>query len=243
MHFNKDCMFFVSKLHPAKLICRYKRFLADVKKNDQYIFTVSVPNTGSMLGLTASDSNVWLSYHDDSKRKYPYRLEIVEADNTLVGINANLANKLALEAIQGGVLTEFSEYKTILSEQRYGQSRIDFLLSNNDLSECYLEVKNVHFIRQKGLAEFPDTITKRGARHLEELIKIVQQGKRAAMLYVIQRADCSAFTICRDLDPIYGCKFDLALKSGVEFYAIKCHVSVEGIFPIHQVKIENRKNG
>ncbi|AQX28005.1 MULTISPECIES: DNA/RNA nuclease SfsA [unclassified Bartonella] len=237
-------MFFVSKLHPAKLICRYKRFLADVKKNDQHIFTVSVHNTGLMLGLTASDSNVWLSYNDDPKRKYPYQLEIVEADNTLVGINTTLANKLALEAVQDGILPEFSEYKTILSEQSYGQSRIDFLLRNSDFSECYLEVKNVHFVRQKGLAEFLDTITKRGALHLEEIIKIVQQGRRAAMLYVIQREDCLAFTICHDLDPIYGCKFDLALKSGVEFYAIKCHVSVEGIFPIHQVKVENsKKNG
>ncbi|OPB29588.1 DNA/RNA nuclease SfsA [Bartonella sp. WD12.1] len=235
-------MFFVPELYPAKLVRRYKRFLADVRKNDQHIFTVSVPNTGSMLGLTTPDSNVWLSYSNDPKRKYPYRLEIVEADNTLVGINTTLPNKLALEAIQNGLLPELSGYKTILSEQRYGtHSRIDFLLHDDTLPECYLEVKNVHFIRQKGLAEFPDTVTKRGARHLDELIKIVQQGKRAAMLYIIQREDCSAFTVCRDLDPTYGCKFDLALKSGVEFYAIKCHVSIKGIFPIHQVKIENSK--
>ncbi|MBX4335737.1 DNA/RNA nuclease SfsA [Bartonella raoultii] len=236
-------MLFIPQLFPAKLIRRYKRFLADVKQNDQQAFTVSVPNTGSMLGLTTSNSNIWLSYNNNPKRKYAYQLEIVEANNTLVGINTTLPNKLALEAIQNGLLPELSEYKTILKEQRYGtHSRIDFLLHDDLLPDCYLEVKNVHFIRQKGLAEFPDTETKRGARHLEELIKIVQQGKRAVMLYIIQREDCSAFTICHDLDPIYGRKFDLALKSGVEFYAIKCHVSVEGIFPIQRVNIENRKN-
>ncbi|MBB5073063.1 sugar fermentation stimulation protein A [Bartonella callosciuri] len=236
-------MLFSPKLFPAKLIRRYKRFLADVTRDDQHIFTVSVPNTGSMRGLVAPNSNIWLSYNNSSKRKYAYQLEIVEANNTLVGINTTLPNKLALEALQNGLLPELSGYKTILKEQSYGQkSRIDFLLRDNGLPDCYLEVKNVHFIRQKGLAEFPDTETKRGTRHLEELIKIVQQGKRAAMLYVIQREDCSAFTICHDLDPIYGRKFDLALKSGVEFYAVKCHVSVEGIFPIHRVKIENRKS-
>ncbi|WP_074380690.1 DNA/RNA nuclease SfsA [Bartonella doshiae] len=236
-------MLFTSKLFPAKLICRYKRFLADVKQDDQHVFTVSVPNTGSMLGLITPNSNIWLSYHDNSKRKYAYQLEIVEKENTLVGINTALPNKLALEAIQNGLLPELSGYKTILKEQRYGmQSRIDFLLRDDSLPDCYLEVKNVHFVRQKGLAEFPDTETKRGARHLEELIKVVQQGKRAAMLYIIQREDCSAFTICHDLDPLYGRKFNLALKSGVEFYAIKCHVSIEGIFPIHRVKIEKRKD-
>ncbi|WP_273756154.1 DNA/RNA nuclease SfsA [Bartonella sp. MM73XJBT] len=236
-------MLFIPKLFPAKLIHRYKRFLADVKWDDQQIFTVSVPNTGSMLGLTTQNSNIWLSYHSNSKRKYAYRLEIVEANNTLVGINTTLPNKLALEAIQKGLLPEVSAYKTILKEQCYGtHSRIDFLLRDGILPDCYLEVKNVHFIRQKGLTEFPDTVTKRGTRHLEELIKVVQQGKRAAMLYVIQREDCSAFAICHDLDPTYGRKFELALKSGVEFYAVKCHVSVEGIFPIHRVKIENRKN-
>ncbi|WP_336288396.1 MULTISPECIES: DNA/RNA nuclease SfsA [unclassified Bartonella] len=236
-------MLFVPKLFPAKLVRRYKRFLADVKWDDQRIFTVSVPNTGSMLGLTIPNSNVWLSYNNNSKRKYAYQLEIVEANNTLVGINTTLPNKLALEAIQNNLLPEFSKYTTILKEQYYGtQSRIDFLLRDNILPDCYLEVKNVHFMRQKGLAEFPDTETKRGTRHLDELIKIVQQGKRAAMLYMIQREDCSAFKVCYDLDPIYGCKFDLALKSGVEFYAVKCHVSIEGIFPIHRVEIENRKN-
>lgn len=236
-------MLFIPKLFPAKLIRRYKRFLADVKWDDQQIVTVSVPNTGSMLGLTTQNSNIWLSYHNNSKRKYTYQLEIVEADNTLVGVNTTLPNKLALEAIQKGLLPELSTYKTILKEQCYGtQSRVDFLLRDGILPDCYLEVKNVHFIRQKGLAEFPDTVTKRGTRHLEELIKIVQQGKRAAMLYVIQREDCSAFTICHDLDPTYGRKFELALKSGVEFYAVKCHVSVKGVFPIHRVKIENRKN-
>ncbi|WP_455474858.1 DNA/RNA nuclease SfsA [Bartonella sp. B30(2025)] len=236
-------MLFTSELLPAKLIRRYKRFLADVKQDDQHIFTVSVPNTGSMLGLTTPNSNIWLSYNNNSKRKYPYRLEIVEANNTLVGINTILPNKLALEAIQKGLLPELNGYKTILKEQYYGtKSRIDFLLRDNSLPDCYLEVKNVHYIRQKGLAEFPDTKTKRGARHLDELIKIVQQGKRAAMLYVIQREDCTAFAVCHDLDLIYGRQFDLALKSGVEFYAIKCHVSIKGIFPIHRVKIENRKN-
>ncbi|WP_336276818.1 DNA/RNA nuclease SfsA [Bartonella sp. CB178] len=235
-------MLFATELFPARLVRRYKRFLADVTQDGRNIFTVSVPNTGSMLGLTTPGSNVWLSHNNNPKRKYAYQLEIVEKDNTLIGVNTILPNTLAIEAIQSGLLPELSGYETILKEQRYGtKSRIDFLLCDSILPDCYLEIKNVHYVREKGLAEFPDTETKRGARHLDELIKIVQQGKRAAMLYVIQREDCGTFAICHDLDPIYGCKFDLAKKSGVEFFAVKCQVNTKGIFPIHRVKIENRK--
>ncbi|KEC55078.1 sugar fermentation stimulation protein [Bartonella koehlerae C-29] len=171
-------MLFIPELFPAKLIRSYKRFLSDVKREDQHTFNISVPNTGSMLGLTTPNSNIWLSYNNNPKRKYAYQLEIIEINNTLVGINTTLSNKLALEAIQNSLLPELNEYKTILKEQRYGtQSRIDFLLRDDILPDCYLEVKNVHFIRQKGLVKFPDTEAKRGTRHLEELIKIVQQGK------------------------------------------------------------------
>ncbi|MHC5307375.1 DNA/RNA nuclease SfsA [Bartonella sp. LJL80] len=233
-------MFFTPPLRPATLLRRYKRFLADVSFDGETTTTVSVPNTGSMLGLTTPGSKAWLSHSDSITRKYAYRLEIVEADNTLVGVNSSLPNRLALEAMQTHLLPEFANYQHILPEQRYGEkSRIDFLLKGDNLPDCYLEVKNVHFIRLKDVAEFPDTVTERGSRHLDELIKVVQSGKRAAMLYLIQRGDCEAFRICRDLDPVYGHKFDLALKAGVEAYAVKCMISPESIIPVQRIKIEN----
>lgn len=222
------------------LIKRYKRFLADIKLHDNSIITVSVPNTGSMAGLTNPLSPVWLSYKDDAKRKYPYRLEIVEVNHICVGINTLIPNKLAREVLDKNLIPEIGHYQQILPEQRYGkQSRIDFLLKHQNLPDCYLEVKNVHFIRHQNVAEFPDTVTQRGARHLDELIEIVKSGKRAIMLYVIQRSDCNLFSICDDLDPVYGKKFALALKAGVEAYAIKCNVTHESITPFERLEIKS----
>lgn len=233
-------MQFIPPLIPGILQRRYKRFLADVTLNDGTLITASVPNTGSMAGLTNPGSRVWLSISNDSKRKYPHRLEIVEADDTFVGINTSLPNKLALEALKQNLLPELSVYEHTVSEQRYGEkSRIDFLLKDKNHCDCYLEVKNVHFIRHKNLAEFPDTVTTRGSRHLEELTRIVQSGKRAVMLYIIQRNDCNALLICDDLDPVYGHKFKIALKAGVEAYAIKCHVSNVSITPYQRIEIKN----
>lgn len=225
-------MIFDPPLRPARLIRRYKRFLADVTLGDASAITVSVPNTGSMMGLTEPGSRVWLSHSDDPKRKYAHRLEIVEAGGTLVGINTGLPNKLAEEAINRGLIDDLGGYPVLQREQRYGEnSRIDILLSGPGRPLTYVEVKNVHMRRHEGLAEFPDTVTARGAKHLDELARMVQAGHRAMMVYLIQRADCERFELCDDLDPAYCAAFDKARNAGVEAYAVRCQIRTDSISP------------
>ncbi|MEX0347233.1 MAG: DNA/RNA nuclease SfsA [Rhizobiaceae bacterium] len=225
-------MFFDPPLRPARLIRRYKRFLADVTLDDGREITVSVPNTGSMMGLTAPNSRVWLSHSDDPKRKYAHRLEIVEAEGTLVGINTGLPNRLTEEAISAGLIGDLATYPGLKREQRYGEnSRIDILLSCPDRADAYVEVKNVHMRRHEGLAEFPDTVTARGAKHLNELANMVRTGHRAIMIYLIQRADCDRFRLCDDLDPKYCKAFDEARNAGVEAFAVRCQIRAEAITP------------
>ncbi len=233
-------MFFDSPLVPATLIARYKRFLFDAVLEDGTETTGSCPNTGSMRGLTMPGSRIWLSEHDSPTRKYRHMLEMVEADGTVVGINTGMPNKLAQEAIEAGKIPSLAGYSTLKREQKYGiNSRIDFLLSAPGRPDAYVEVKNVHFMREKGLAEFPDTATKRGAKHLEELGDAAQAGYRAVMLYLIQRSDCDRLRICGDLDPVYSSAFQRAMTRGVEAYAIKCSVSSLEIVANEMVAIDD----
>ena len=219
-------MLFDPPLIPATLLQRYKRFLFDAVQEDGTPFTGSCPNTGSMRGLTTPGSRIWVSQHDSPTRKYRHMFEMIEADGTLVGINTGLPNRLAEEAIRAGLLPGLAGYETILREQRYGRnSRIDFLLLGDGLPNAYVEVKNVHFMREPGLAEFPDTATKRGAKHLEELGDMAEAGHRAVMLYLVQRHDCARFRICADLDPLYAAAFRRATARGVEAYALRCRVT------------------
>ncbi|AJY47084.1 DNA/RNA nuclease SfsA [Martelella endophytica] len=234
-------MLFDPPLIPARLIKRYKRFLFDaVLEESGETITGSCPNTGSMLGLTDPGSRIFLSRNDDGKRKYPHRFELIEADGTTVGVNTGLPNRLAEEAIAAGLISDFADYPMLRREQKYGQkSRIDLLLSANDRSDLYVEVKNVHFIRTPGVAEFPDTATARGVRHLGELSAMVAAGHRAAMVYLIQRGDCESFKIASDLDPVYAAVFNSAMAAGVEAYAIKCTVTRDSIAPHAKVAIDN----
>lgn len=238
-------MHFPAPLIEARLIRRYKRFLADVTLMDGTEITVSVPNTGSMLGLTAEGSRVFLSRSDDPKRKYSHRLEIVEADNMLVGINTGLPNRLTEEAIAAGLISDLAEYPVLKREQRYGEkSRVDLLLEHPERAPAYVEVKNVHFMREPGLAEFPDTATARGARHLDELARMRAAGHRAVMVYLVQRQDCDRFALCADLDPTYQQAFARASAAGVEAYAVRCHISPQAILPDCAIDIvtENPQN-
>ncbi|TDK38785.1 DNA/RNA nuclease SfsA [Rhizobium deserti] len=223
-------MRFDPPLVPATLLQRYKRFLFDAVLQDGSTITGSCPNTGSMRGLTAPGSKIWVSLHDSPTRKYRHMFEMVEVEGEVIGINTGLPNRLAEEAIRAGLFPNLSRYRTIRREQRYGRnSRIDFLLSGEGFPDAYVEVKNVHFSRVSGRAEFPDTVTKRGAKHLEELGDMAEGGHRAVMIYLIQRHDCERFSICRDLDPIYAQAFDRAKARGVETYALRCRVSAEEI--------------
>ncbi|MCT8997165.1 DNA/RNA nuclease SfsA [Chelativorans intermedius] len=233
-------MEFSSPLIEARLVRRYKRFLADVTLADGTGLTVAVPNTGSMLGLTTPGARVLLSRSDNPKRKYAHSLEIVEADGTLVGINTGLPNRLAAEAMRAGLIGDLGSYPVVRPEQRYGErSRIDFLLEHPDRPPAYVEVKNVHYMRQKGVAEFPDTVTARGARHLDELAAMRAAGARAVMVYVVQRGDCHRFRLCADLDPAYAATFARARQAGLEAFAIACDVSPRAIVPDRLIEMED----
>lgn len=231
-------MIFDRPLVPATLVQRYKRFLFDATLTDGRALTGSCPNTGSMRGLTTPGSRIWMSEHDSPTRKYRQMLEIVEADNTLVGINTGLPNRLAEEAIRLGLVSDLHSYETLSREQKYGRnSRIDILLSDPARGLAYVEVKNVHFSRTRAVAEFPDSPTARGAKHLEELGDMVEAGHRAIMVYLVQRSDCDQLKICRDYDPVYAAAFDRAMARGVEAYAVKCLVSPTEIAPIGLISV------
>ncbi|MDH4982101.1 DNA/RNA nuclease SfsA [Hyphomicrobium sp. D-2] len=228
-------MRFTSALVRARLERRYKRFLADVVFDDGGRATVACPNTGSLLGLQAPGSVVWLSRSDAATRKYPHTWEMIEDDlgdgPTLVGINPMHPNRLVAEALANGAIEPLSGYETVRPEVKYGdeKSRIDFLLEDDAKGLCYVEVKNVHLMRASGHAEFPDCSTARGAKHLRELSAMVAQGHRAVMLYLIQRADAQRFSICSEFDPAYAEAFRTATAAGVEAVAYNCRLSTEEI--------------
>jgi len=222
----------------ATLIKRYKRFLADVELPDGSCKTVHCPNPGSMLGLKDPGNRVWISDSHNPKRKLRYTLELMEVDGTMVGLNTNLPNKIAREAIEAGLIEPLLGYENIKPEVKYGEnSRIDLLLTAADKPDTYVEIKNVHLLRTRGLHEFPDSVTTRGAKHLVELTNEADRGNRAVMLFVIQRMDGNNFALARDLDPKYGVAFDAAMAAGVEAYAVRCEVSTEEIAVHDMIKI------
>jgi sugar fermentation stimulation protein A len=222
------------------LIARYKRFLADVRLDDGRTVTATCPNTGSMLGLTAPGSAVWLSESSSPTRKYPFTWELVQADlgrgPTLVGINTGHPNKLVAEALTAGRIRALAGYPALRREVRYGQSsRIDLLLECPDRGLCYVEIKNVHLSRRHGLAEFPDSVTERGVKHLREMSAMVRQGHRAVMVFLIQRSEAKRLALARDIDPAYGDAFDAARAAGVEAVALRCRVGTDEIAVDRQV--------
>jgi sugar fermentation stimulation protein A len=224
-------MQFKSPLIRGKLIRRYKRFLADVKLDTGETITAACPNTGSMLGLTEVGNGVWLSRSESLTRKYPHTWELVEIpDQGLVGINTGQPNRIVAEAIAQGKVSELKGYANLRNEVKYGQnSRIDILLEDTKRPPCYVEVKNVHFFRKPGLAEFPDCVTERGTKHLVELSNMVKGGARAVMVYLIQCRNPSRFALADDKDRTYFNEFRKARAAGVEALALTCHVSTSEI--------------
>jgi sugar fermentation stimulation protein A len=223
-------MLFETPLVSGRLVQRYKRFLADVVLDTGEAVTATCPNTGSMMGLVAPGSRVWLSTSDSPTRKYRHTWEMVEADlgkgPHLVGINTNHPNKLVAEAISAGKVKGLGDYPLFRREVKYGKnSRIDILLECANKGLCYVEVKNVHMMRKAGLAEFPDSVTERGAKHLVEMSDMVRAGHRAIMVYLIQRSDAKSLTFAGDVDPKYVAAFKLAAAAGVEAIALRCRVS------------------
>jgi sugar fermentation stimulation protein A len=227
-------MRFSAPLMRATLIRRYKRFLADVALTDGSVETVHVANPGAMPGLAAPGATIWLSRSANPTRKLPLSWELVEvelgAGPELVVVNTAHANAVATEALANGAIAELAGYATARREVKYGtKSRIDFLLEDPDRPPCYVEVKAVTLMRGPGLAEFPDAVTSRGARHLDELRAMAAAGHRAVMLFLIQIASADRLTLARDIDPHYGRAFDRALAAGVEAIAYRCTVSCEQI--------------
>ena len=223
----------------ARLIKRYKRFLADVILPDGSEAIAHCGNPGSMMGLASPDSRVFLSANRNPTAKLDWRWEIasqrIAGDEVLVGINTNLANRIVEAAIAAGDIQPLTGYARCRREVKYGSrnSRIDFLLEDPERPACYVEVKSVTLRRPDGpdpeAAEFPDAKTERGAKHLAELADIAQSGARAVMLYLAQRADCAHFSLARDIDPKYATAFAEAQKAGVEAYCFDCVVGPKGI--------------
>ena len=239
-----EAMKFANPLTPGILIQRYKRFLADVTTAGGVTITASCPNTGSMLGLTTPGSKVWLSESDSPTRKYRFTWELIEDDlgkgPHLVGINSGRPNALVEEAIREGVISELEGYSGLRREVKYGvNSRVDLLLSGNtkDGRDCYVEVKNVHLMRSNGLAEFPDSKTERGAKHLRELASMTAEGHRAAMVFLVQRSDAEKFKLSSDIDPAYAAAFRLAADAGVEMLCYRCQLSPTEIVVEKRIEI------
>jgi sugar fermentation stimulation protein A len=222
-------MDFPRPLIPARLLRRYKRFLADVELADGRTATAHCPNPGAMLGVDAPGSEVWLSPAASPGRKLPYTWELIRVGDGLVGINTGHPNALAEEAIRGKRIRELAAYERLRREVNYGaNSRIDLLCENADRPACYVEVKNVH-LKRADAAEFPDCVTVRGTKHLGELTAMVAAGHRAVMLYIVQRTDCRRFSIAADIDPAYATALKLAMRAGVEAICYSCHIDVAGI--------------
>ena len=228
-------MNFDNKLIPGLLIKRYKRFFVDVRVNNQ-ILTVHCPNTGSMHGLLEKGNKVWISKSNNPKRKLKYTLEIIEVKKTKVGINTHSTNKIVHDALQNNLIKEFNNNIDIKPETKFGaNTRFDFLVSSKKY-QSFIEVKNVTLSRKRNLAEFPDAETLRGLKHIGELVKASKKKFKVYILFVIQRNDCNAFTVAKDIDPNYANALSKAVKNNLKILCYDCKFSPKGIKLNRQIK-------
>ena len=224
-------MEFTKSLLKGKLIKRYKRFFVDVNLNKE-IVTAHCPNTGSMKGLLDDGNEVFLSKHDDPKRKLKYGLEIIKVKKNLVGINTHRANKIVADGLNKGLINEFKSIKNIKPEFKFSSdTRFDFLCDKN-----IIEVKNVTLLRDQKVAEFPDAVTERGTKHLKKLIDALKQGYKPFVLFLTQIQGINNFKIAKDIDLNYYKNYLIAKKSGVKFLAYRCLLSNK------EIKIEKKIN-
>ena len=226
-------MKFETLLLKGTLVKRYKRFFADVILENGETVVAHCANSGSMLSVKPDGAIVWISPANNPKRKLKYTWEIVQIDGHNVGINTAHPNRIVAEAIEAGEIPELAGYETQRREVKYGKnSRIDVLLESEGKPPCYVEVKNVTMKRDltpEGKAEFPDSVTTRGAKHLVELADMVTEGHRAVMFYLVQRPDCPSFAVAGDIDPDYAAGLATALKAGVEVICYQCDVTPQEI--------------
>lgn len=223
-------MQFAAPLIPATLLRRYKRFLADCRLQDGREVTAHVANPGSMLGLATEGQRIWLESNDDPKKKLKFAWRLVDhGAGHFTGVDTGVPNRVLRAALMAGQVPGLPPYDLVRPEVKYGEnSRIDFLLSGPK-GDCYVEVKSVTLSRQSGLAEFPDSVTARGAKHLSELAQMVRQGHSATMLYLVQRTDCDRVTLADDIDPTYARAFEEARQAGVGVLALGCRIDPTGV--------------
>ena len=232
-------MKFKETLLQGSLIKRYKRFFIDIKFKNK-IITAHCPNSGSMLGLLSKGNKIYFSKSDNPKRKLKYTAEIIQVKKSLVGINTHLSNKIVLEALKLQKIICLKKFNNIRTEVKFSNhTRFDFLISNNK-KKCFLEVKNVTLTRSPRVAEFPDSITSRGTKHLNELIAAKKMGYESYILYLIQREDCDAFKIAHNIDEEYKFAFDEALKNKVNILCYDCKISNKEIKINKQITYDQR---
>ena len=230
-------MNFEKKLISGLFIKRYKRFFVDVKVNNQ-IITAHCPNTGSMYGLLKKNNKVWISKSDNPNRKLKYTLEIIEDKKSKVGINTHLANKIVHHALQNKLIKELNNFLEIKPETKYGtNTRFDFLIIDKK-NKAFLEVKNVTLSRKKKLAEFPDSVTSRGLKHINELVNAGKKKYKIYILFLVQRDDCDSFSIAKDIDPIYSFALQKAVKNNLNVLCYDCKFSTKGIKLNKKMKIK-----
>jgi len=230
-------MNFENKLIPGRFIKRYKRFFVDVKINDKTI-TAHCPNTGSMYGLLKKGNKVWVTKSDNPNRKLKYTLQIIEDKKSKVGVNTHLTNKIVHHALKNNLIKEFDKKIEIKPETKFGKNtRFDFLITQQKF-KAFIEVKNVTLSRIKNLAEFPDAITSRGLKHINELLKASNMGYKIFILYLIQRNDCKLFKIAEDVDPEYSNSLIKAAKKKLNILCYDCKFSSKGIKLNQKVKFK-----
>ena len=221
-------MKFNETLIAGKFIKRYKRFFVDVKIGNEKV-VAHCPNTGSMMGLLKKGNNVWISKSNNPKRKLKYTLQIIEDQKSKVGINTHLTNKIVFEALDKRTIKNFENLDKIQSEVKFGKNtRFDFLITEK-YKKTFIEVKNVTLCREKKIAEFPDAITSRGSKHIQELLEANKKGYKIYLFFVIQRNDCNKFKLAKDIDPEY-CELLLkAVKKNLKILCYDCKFSPKGI--------------
>jgi sugar fermentation stimulation protein A len=230
-------MNFENPLISGLFVKRYKRFLVDVSVNNK-IITVHCANTGSMLGLLNKNNKVWLTKSNNKKRKLKYTLQIIEDNGSRVGVNTHFTNKIVNDALQKNLIKDFTKNITIKNEEVFGNNtRFDFYLEDVK-NKSFLEVKSVTMKRKSKIAEFPDSVTSRGTKHLNELINATKKGFKSYLLFVIQREDCNKFEIAKDLDPEYSKTLIKAIKHNVKILCYDCKFSTKGIILNKKIKFQ-----
>ncbi len=230
-------MNFDKKIIPGLFIKRYKRFFVDVKINNK-IITAHCPNTGSMYGLLKKGNKVWISKSDNPNRKLKYTLEIIEDNYSKVGVNTHSTNKIVLHALQNNFIDELNDIVDIKPEAKFGlNTRFDFLITNKRY-KAFIEVKNVTLSRKKFIAEFPDAVTTRGLKHINELLKATKKNYEIFILYLIQREDCKSFSVAKDIDPNYAIALKKAVKNKLKILCYDCKFSSKGIKLNNKIKLK-----